>query len=80
METLWNDIQEYGVEPEHMDRLARYARDLGVPGVQDFEDYFEQWGVSSDMFESMYIKCTNRIRANALGLPRDITEYITQFM
>lgn len=80
MEKLWNDIQEYGVEPEHMDRLGIHARELGVAGVREYQDYFERWGVCSYIFETMYTRCMNRIRVNALGLTLDLTEAIERHM
>lgn len=80
MEQLWEDVQQYGVEPEHMDRLGIYASKLGVPGAREFQDYFERWGVCTYQFEAMYDKCMNRIRVNVIGLPLDVSEHIEQYM
>lgn len=66
LERLANDIQPYGIYPEHMDRLARIGNDIDqiyrpplpfVLAMHEFEDYFERWGVCSEVFWSFHTEC-----------------------
>lgn len=62
LDQLENDIKNWGVEPEHMDRLARITRDIAhdyanlklLTHVETFENYFERWGVDSYLFHDLF--------------------------
>ena len=49
-----------GVEPEHMDRLIRIARYLGV-NTDQYEYYFERWGISTLLFMELHRKCVQSV-------------------
>jgi hypothetical protein len=66
LERVADDIQPFGIYPEHMDRLALIGKDIVriyspapdfIVALHEFEDYFERWGVCSDTFCSFHGKC-----------------------
>lgn len=59
---LMNDVRD-GVEPEHMDRLIRIAWQLCID-TEQYEYYFERWGVSIDLFMELYRKCVQSVETH----------------
>lgn len=67
---LASDVSEtFGLYPEHMDRLVLIGHDINriyrptldfMIALREFEDYFERWGVCSDVFWSFHAKCPIR--------------------
>lgn len=63
LDKLAVDVRPFGICSEHMDRLIRIARDVYEPSqdfqeaLRDFEDYFERWGVCSQLFWDFHGKC-----------------------
>jgi hypothetical protein len=63
---LSNEVDMYGVEPEHVDRLIRIAEEiqnthetdeLFARNLEDFRTYFERWGVCTDKFNVFFGVC-----------------------
>jgi len=61
-----DDVHPFGIYPEHMDRLALIGNDIVriysptqdfMIALQEFEDYFERWGVCSEVFWEFHGKC-----------------------
>jgi len=66
LECIADEIQPFGIYPEHMDRLARIGNDIiriynptpdFMIALHEFEDYIERWGVCSDVFWSFHDRC-----------------------
>jgi hypothetical protein len=66
LELIIDEIQPFGIYPEHMDRLALIGNDIVriydptpdfMVALHEFEDYFERWGVCSDVFWEFHDKC-----------------------
>ena len=66
LERITDDVQPFGIYPEHMDMLARIGKDIVriynptpdfMIALHEFEDYFERWGVCSDVFWEFHDKC-----------------------
>jgi len=66
LEYISSDVQPFGIYPEHMDRLALIGNDIVriynppadfMIALHEFEDYFERWGVCSDVFWAFHDRC-----------------------
>ena len=66
LERITGDVQPFGIYPEHMDMLARIGNDIVriynppadfMIALHEFEDYFERWGVCSEVFWGFHDKC-----------------------
>lgn len=72
LEELFRETEQWGVEPEHMDRLTLIARDISIDKAnlalaeeaERFALYFEQWGVDSMYFHSLWTQAMNQIGAH----------------
>jgi hypothetical protein len=75
-----------GIRPKHMDQLIRIARDVYEPSqefqqaLHDFEDYFERWGVCSQLFWEFHDKCRHQAGTEIIDMlfPQEATiDYAT---
>ena len=66
LECISGDVQPFGIYPEHMDRLAIIGNDIVriynppadfMIALHEFEDYFERWGVCTEVFWAFHDKC-----------------------
>ena len=62
LKKLLNETND-GVEPEHMDRLIRIAQRINI-NVDQYEYYFERWGVSTLLFMELYRKCVQSVKTH----------------
>lgn len=61
---LMDGVMEYGVFSEEMNSLIGYGMGLGVEDIQDFIDYYDQWGPDIHEFHRLFELCMKKVRGN----------------